>query len=125
MPKAREDGHAAQNPTIQRKACETHTLQNTRVVDSKKKDDKIWRRRHCLKCGETLYSEEVLIEVGSRADIREAKNRKPKPPKKNMKKKPVYRYGAGDIDALSDTELEDALVNGWINPDELDNFGDY
>lgn len=88
---------------------------DTKVAESRRRNETTWRRRKCLSCGTQFRTVEVLEALVAQPAPKPTPTPKPKPeqkPNSNRFRKTRYRKPLPsievepDFDAMSDAELE-------------------
>jgi len=88
---------------------------DTKVAESRRRNETTWRRRKCLSCGTQFRTVEVLEVLAAQPAPKPTPTPKPKPtpkPNSNRFRKTRYRKPLPsievepDFDAMSDAELE-------------------
>lgn len=96
-------------------SCDHTDFSNSNVVDSRKREEVVWRRRKCKVCGEIFQTEERLIVPKSKR-VQKPKEEKQPPKKRVLKKRERTRhtYSSDDFELWDDDEFEMALFAGDI-----------
>ena len=122
MQKAQEVGQGGRRQALQRELCKTHDASQGKVLESRKHEDGVRRRRKCGYCGVIFYTIETVIAVAESPWKTKPKPKEEKPKKLNHRKKSFSRNGKRiltprivadpDFDKMSDEELEAWIYNG-------------
>ena len=98
-----------QNQTIPLKQCKTHTLDMTKVMNSRREGDVFKRRRKCKYCGLLIHTEEKIVSYGAKTPVYRngwTSTRRKAPPKK------VKKLIEPDFDNMTDDEIEAWITSG-------------